>query len=125
MPSPSLPEDGSPSRSNQLASNDFYKYYHPGGSFSFQLNYTTTANTAADLDVYILRNNYRFTDTTSSSIAASATTNIVASATSGSENIITSLSAGWYMINIRVATPPLGNPANYTMTLNGAQLCPN
>jgi hypothetical protein len=121
-----FPENGTSSRSNQFASNDFYRYYHPGGSFLFQLSYTTTASTAADLDVYILRNAYRFTDTSSTSIAASANNSVVASATSGSESISTSLPAGWYMINIRVdSSNGLGNAANYTMTLNGAQLCPN
>lgn len=119
------PENGTASRSNQFASNDFYKYYHPGGAFSFQLSYTTTPQ-AADLDVYIFKNGYRFTDNTTASLAASATTNVSSSVTSASESISTNLAAGWYMINIRVDTGlRMGTAANYTMTLNGSQLCPN
>ncbi len=117
------PEDGTPSKSNQFASNDFYRYYHSGGAFNFSLSYTTTV-LASNLDVYILKNGYRFTDTSSTSIAASATTN--STATNGTETISTTLAAGWYMINIRVDTSiRLGNAHDYTMTLNGAALCPN
>ena len=119
-------ENGTAARSNQFASNDFYRYYHPGGAFNFRLDYTTTP-TAADLDVYIFRNAYQFTSTSSSSLAASATTEVTMSATSASETITTSLAAGWYMINIRVDTEGgvLGSAADYAMTLNGSQLCPN
>lgn len=119
--SPGAPENGSSSRSNQFASNDFYRYYHPGGSFNFILQYTTTV-LAADLDVYIYKNPYTFGD--SSTVAASATTN--STATSGTETISTTLPAGWYMIDIRVDTSVRnGNAFNYNMTLNGSQLCPN
>ncbi len=118
-------ENGTAARSNQFDSNDFYRYYHPGGAFSFRIDYATTP-TAADLDVYIFRNSYQFTSSSSSSVAASATTNVTMGTTSASETISTSLSAGWYMINIRVDTASgLPSPADYSMTLNGSNLCPN
>lgn len=119
-------ENGSAARSNQFASNDFYRYYHPGGAFNFQLDYTTTP-VAADLNVYIFRNGYTFSNAPSSTIAASATNNVTFTATSDTETISTSLSAGWYMINIRADTTGgvLGSAASYRMTLNGSQLCPN
>lgn len=113
------PENGTAARSNQFASNDFYRYYHPGGSFSFQLN---TVAATADLDLYIFKNGYRFSDTSSTSLAA-ASLNSVAGAV---ESISTALPAGWYMINVRVDTSSgLGASTQYNMTLNGAQLCPN
>lgn len=119
-------ENGSTTRSNQFASNDFYRYYHPGGAFSFQLDYATTSNNPADLDIYILKNGYRFTDSTSSSIVASDVSDISFGQASKTKSVSTSLAAGWYMINIRVDTGTrLGAAANYTMTLNGSQLCPN
>ncbi len=119
------PENGSSSRSNQFSSNDFYKYYHPGGAFAFQLSYSTTSSNAADLDIYILKNGYRFTDSTSTSIAASNKTNVDGQG-SVTKSISTSLSAGWYMINIRVDTGVrIGSASTYAMTLNGNSLCPN
>ncbi len=118
-------ENGTAARSNQFASNDFYRYYHSGGAFSFQLNYTTTSP-AADLDVYIFNNAYQFTSTATTSLAASALNNVTIGTTSASETVSTSLAAGWYMINIRVDTGVrMGTAASYSMTLNGSQLCPN
>lgn len=116
-------ENGNASNSNQFASNDFYSYYHPGGAFTFALNYTTTPNPAADLDVYIFAENYVFTKPA----LAQAKTAVVTSASSGTEPLNISLSPGYYMINIRVNTTGgvLGNAANYTMTLGGQSLCPN
>jgi hypothetical protein len=120
-----LAENGTASRSNQFDSNDFYRYYHSGGAFVFELDYTTTAP-AADLDVYIFRNGYTFSNTASTSLAASALTNVTIGTTTASETISTSLSAGWYMINIRVDTGVrMGTAADYSMTLNGSALCPN
>lgn len=116
-------ENGSAGNSNQFASNDFYAYYHPGGAFSFALNYTTAPSPAVDLDVYIYPENYIFGGTA----AAQAKTGIVASATSGSESININLAAGYYMINIRVNTTGghITNTASYSMTLGGQSLCPN
>lgn len=113
------PENGSAARSNQFASNDFYRYYHPGGAFTFQLN---TVAPTADLDLYIFRNGYRFSDTSSSSLAASS----LSSVAGATETVSTSLAAGWYMINVRVDTlNGLGTATDYNMFLNGARLCPN
>ncbi len=116
-------ENGQAANSNQFASNDFYAYYHPGGTFSFTLNYTTTPNPAADLDVYLFAENYVFTKPA----LAQAKTAVVTSASSGTETITANLAAGYYMINVRVNTTGgvLGNAANYTMTLGGQSLCPN
>lgn len=116
-------ENGSAANSNQFASNDFYSYYHPGGAFSFTLNYTTSPSPAADLDVYVFAESYVFTR----AALAQAKTAVVNSASSGTETLNTNLAAGYYMINIRVNTTGgvLGNPADYTMTLGGQPLCPN
>lgn len=115
-------ENGSVSNSNHFASNDFYVYTHPGGAFNFTLNYTTDIAASADLDVYVYPDGYVFGGTASKS----ATTNIANGTTSASESITGTLSAGVYMINIRVDTGVrLGGASTYTMTLGGQSLCPN
>ncbi|MCC6138004.1 MAG: hypothetical protein IT287_05190 [Bdellovibrionaceae bacterium] len=121
--SPSSPEDGSFSNSNQFASNDFYQIYHPGGSFSWQLSYTTNPATPADLDLYLYSENYIFGGTS----LGSSTSNISVSTSSATEGIsLTNLSAGYYMLNVRVDTGVrLGDAASYSMTLGGQALCPN
>jgi hypothetical protein len=115
-------ENGEVANSNMLASNDFYKIYHSGGTFALTLNQTSTAP-SGDLDLYVYREKYNFA--TESHIVAKSTTAISSATTTASESVSATLSAGYYMINVRVRTNArLGNSSNYTMTLNGANLCP-
>jgi hypothetical protein len=117
-------ENGTSGNSNQFASNDFYKVYHAGGAFNLQLSYTTT-NPSADIDLYLYKEDYRFGNSTKE--AGKSTADIAAATTSATETInLSSLAAGYYMINVRVDTGVrLGNSADYTMTLGGQNLCPN
>jgi hypothetical protein len=120
-------ENGSNATSNQFASNDFYKIYHSGGAFTFALAHAASGGASApysDLDVYIYNETYRFG--TTSTMAAKSVTSVPTGTSSGSESITTTLAAGYYMINVRVnTTSRLGSSSDYTMTLNGANLCPN
>lgn len=118
------PENGSTSRSNQFASNDFYMVYHPGGTFNFNLSYTTDAGNQADLDVYVFQEGYNFINSTK--IVGQSTASPGAGAGPHTEQVLIALAAGYYMINIRVdTTSGLGNNTSYSMTLNGASLCPS
>lgn len=120
---PGQTEDGSLSNSNQFASNDFYRIYHAGGSFALSLSYTTNPAAPADLDLYLYSENYVF----GGSSLGSSTGNISVSTSAATESIsLTSLRAGYYMINVRVDTGiRLGDSASYSMTLGGQSLCPN
>lgn len=120
--SPGQPENGSVSNSNHFASNDFYQIYHPGGSFNWQLGYSTDPGASADIDLYLYRETYTF----GSNAVASSTANINNGTTNASEGISTSLAAGYYILNVRVDTGVrLGGSSSYTMTLGGQSLCPN
>lgn len=118
-------ENGTFANSNPMASNDFYKIYHGGGAFNFELAHASTPTVTADLDVYIYYEDYKFGKT--SSIAAKKATVFPVSTTySSSEVLSATLPAGFYMINIHANTKTrLGNYTEYTMRLNGANLCPN
>jgi len=124
-PAPAHVEDGTAAHSNLLASNDFYKIHHNGGSFNLGLTYTPT--TRADLDLYLYKEAYVYGDSSTYAATPSVTRKTASNDNAMStETISTTLPAGWYVINIRVYTGLIQNgSANYTMTLNGAALCPN
>jgi hypothetical protein len=120
-------ENGSAANSNQFASNDFYKIYHSGGTFTLGLTHSASAGAVFpynDLDLYVYTENYKFGLTTN--MAAKSITAVSSNTSSGSESISTTLASGYYMINVRVnTTDRRGSSSDYTMTLNGANLCPN
>lgn len=106
-------EDGSFENSNQFSSNDFYEYAHPGGALNIVLDH----DAVLDLDLYLYSSNYTFGD--SGSIIASSD----ASGT-GDESISTNISAGTYMINVKVYTSPfISSTASYALTINGSKVC--
>lgn len=119
------PENGTPTNSNQFASNDFYQIYHAGGSFNLQLSYTTNSAAPADLDLYLYAESYNFLNDTN--LKGSSTANVNIGTSSATETIsLSSLAAGYYMINVRVDTGVrMGDSASYSMTLGGQSLCPN
>lgn len=122
--SASQTENGSATNSNQFASNDFYQISHPGGAIAIQLNYTTDATQTANLDLYLYKEDYIYANSTD--ILAQSKNTITTGTTSATESISTTLAAGVYVINIRVnTTVRLGSNTSYTLTYNGAQLCPN
>lgn len=122
--SPSDPEVGTAATSNQFASNDFYRIFHVGGALQILLNHSSSTSPSADLDLYLYKEKYRFGIT--ADMVGRSTTFIPGTTLSGSENINAFLAAGWYMLNVRVNTSQRnGQPATYTLKLNGANLCPH
>ena len=119
------PENGSFANSNQLASNDFYQYAHPGGAFSVAMSYTTSGANTADLDLIVYDSDYTFGS--KSDVVAISESTISAGQTSGNESIsLPNLAAGTYMINVMVYTGARkGTSSNYNLTLNGQNACPN
>ncbi len=116
-------ENGSILNSNQFASNDFYQIYHEGGNFNLAMNYTTDPLDTADLDVFIYKSDYIFGQNS----VGSGTASINPGASVGAETVnISSLPAGYYMINVRVDTSGgLSGSSTYSLTLGGQNLCPN
>jgi hypothetical protein len=115
--------DGSLEGSDLFRDNDFYQYYHPGGSFHVHLAYTAGVN-PADLNLLIWKNGYRWTN--SSDIVASS---MVQDLTSGahSEDVNLTLPAGLYMINVWADTSQLSgppSPSTYNLTVGGQAACP-
>jgi hypothetical protein len=116
-------EDGTAANSNMFASNDFYQINHTGGAFKLVLSYTPT--TEGDLDLYLYNEDYVYGDSTTYAATPSTTRKTAGTDnTNGTETINTSLPAGLYVINVRVFTGLLLGSATYTMTFNGAALCP-
>ena len=114
--------------SNLLKSNDFYQYYHSGGTLNIQMNYSQTGSPTSDLDLYIYKDGYYYEDSASLAGLSDATYPEVNPST-GRETVNVSAPAGYYLINVRVYTAgktvsQIGATANYTLTSSGAQLCP-
>lgn len=116
------PENGTYANSNQFASNDFYQYYHAGGTLTINLSYTTTAGNPANLDLILYPEDYSFGQ--NNPTGASKNTISVGQG-SGTEVISGTIPAGYYMIAINVNTQSgLGSAANYQLQINGAGVCP-
>ncbi len=117
-------ENGSFANSNQLASNDFYAYTHPGGSLEILLN----GNTTLDLDLFLYANAYTY-GSSSTMLGSSLQEN-----TSSETISISNLAAGTYMINVMVFTGNLaGTPepwpsSGYDLTITNSsgsnKICP-
>ncbi len=119
----SLSDDGSFAKSDQYRNNDFYSYYHTGGTLNLGLTWSGAG--IADLDLYVYKTDYVFG--TASTIVAKNDTET--STTSGSAPITTSLAAGRYMINVMAYTGLYGGvttaATTYALTINGAAACPS
>jgi hypothetical protein len=118
-------ENGTPQNSNQFASNDFYQYQHNGGPLNIGLSYSTTPSSPADLNLYLYRRDYRFGSL--SDVIGMSENTISNGSSSGTESIsLGNLAPGIYMININVYTGVrLGSAADYNLTVNGQNACPN
>jgi hypothetical protein len=121
----SQPEDGSFVNSNQFKSNDFYQVEHPGGPLEIVVDYTTTGGNAADLDIYLYQNTYRYGDSTT--MVGFSEDTIPPAAGSDIETInISSLAAGTYLLNVRYDTSNgIRSAANYNLTINSQGKCPD
>jgi hypothetical protein len=120
--------------SNLAENNDFYWYYHSGGTFNLTLSSTTTSGAETDLDLYIL--NVSADLTSLDDVVAKNSTFYDANAmTAQNISVSPNLAAGNYLIRVFAYTgrnqagtafSPAGGPLNYTLTLsNGNYLCPS
>ncbi len=109
--------------SNQFKSNLFFEIQYDGTYSSLTLNYSGSG-TPSDLDLYLYQENYTYDDV--SSIVRSSAHSYPESSSTGLESIdLSGLTPGTYLINVRVNTSHLGQPANFYMTTNtGARFCP-
>jgi hypothetical protein len=122
------PEDGSFVNSNQFRSNDFYLIEHEGGPLNINMSYTTTGtgNQAADLDIYLWSEGYRFGVNLPDTLPGFSESTISSSANSGSESInLSNLEPGAYLLNVRYdTTNGIRSAGNYQLTINGQGKCP-
>ncbi len=130
-------------RSNLLRSNDFYVYYHPGGSGTIRLEYETkifpSSTDPIDLDLYIYKQNHVYQEDHLESYGKSTGGVAIKSDRlhgvfeNGVETVsLGSLSPGYYLINVKAntfnkLTNELNGTAEYSLFLiNGSTqfLCP-
>ena len=115
-------DNGSFATSNQFTNNDFYSFYHPGGTFTARIDWSGSAR--ADLDLYIYKAGYTFGDSTSIVGQDAAETGT----TSGTATVSKTLAAGTYMINVMGYTGGYTStgtyPTSYTLSVGGHAACP-
>jgi hypothetical protein len=117
-------DDGDPSTANLYQNNDFYIYNHPGGAMTAHLAWA--GPDSADLDLYVYQSGYSYGSSTGRVGYSIAQT----TATSGTEQVSTSLPAGQYIINVvgfTGNTTYLNNTSHsttYSLTINGVTACP-
>lgn len=110
--------------SNLLRSNDFFAVYYNGSNFSsINLRYSGTG-TPSDLDLYVYREDHEYGAT--SDIVVRSARFYPESGGTGQESVsFVGLPAGWYLLNIKVESAAVRNPATYYLeTGSGARLCP-
>lgn len=124
---------GASTYSNPLDNSDFYFIKHAGGTFNLVLNGSTTSGNESDLDLYVFNTDGRQTvgtDIVKSSYAWYDNN----PSTPQTESVGGTLAAGNYLVRVLVYTGrnsgntawiDAGGPLTYTLTLNGAQLCPS
>lgn len=116
--------------SDQLRTNDFFRYDYDGNPANARvtLRYThTTLSAPYDLDLFVYKENYTFLD--GSDLSAYST---VAYPEPGSSGVLgfeainlSGKAAGTYMINVKVDYSGLRGNTNYYLALDsGARLCP-
>ena len=111
-------ENGTFTNSNLFASNDFYQYYHSGGTLNVSLTYSTTSG---DLDLFVYADGYTY-GSDSHLVLSSYDEN-----DGGSEAASTTLPAGYYMINIMAYTANSMAASTYNLSVNsngGTSKCP-
>jgi len=111
-------EDGSFANSNQFASNDFYLIDHAGGNLSVSMNH----DGVQDLDIYLYGPDYTY-GSASSVLAKSDSTS------STTESFSTNLSAGKYLLNVKVFPTFISgilktSTAGYSVFVNSNKVCP-
>ena len=101
-------------RSNLLSSNDFYTFYYSGvGTQVIKLNYSQVGGQNIDLDLILLKSNYRYIDDdqevrggqSSAAYTAAKSRRSNPAVEVGQEQIsLAGLGAGYYLINIKALT---------------------
>lgn len=126
--------------SNQLTSNDFYKFYHDGVAKTISLNYAQGGSQTIDLDLILWKSNYVYIEEYDEQHGVANPYYIVRSKRlnpsieNGYESInLSGVPAGYYLLNIKANTytktnAQLNGNATYTLTVttNGTteNLCP-
>jgi hypothetical protein len=120
-------DTGALSSSDLFRNNDFYHVkITASGTYTLRLDYEDHdhLNTVADLDLYLYNSSARFANS-SDIVAYSRETPSAGAGTTKTESLSATLAPGDYLINVNVYTGgALGGPADYTLKLNGSQLCP-
>ncbi|MGE3757781.1 MAG: M36 family metallopeptidase, partial [Pseudobdellovibrionaceae bacterium] len=117
-------------RQNLKRSNDFYQYYHSGGTLNLLLTYSQTGTPITDLDLYVYKEGYTYDGATSDELVTSNVSTYPEASGTGRETISNSLVSGTYIINVRAKTNSwdsqmdVGATVNYQLESNGVQLCP-
>lgn len=119
-------DNGSFSTSDLLRNNDFYHLKITSSqSVTLQLVYqdADASGNEADLDLYLYNSTARY-GVSDDMVGKSENDPDGSTGSSEYESISTTLGAGDYLINVKVYTGgTLGTAANYTLKLNGSQLC--
>jgi hypothetical protein len=107
---------------NMFKSNHFYEIYNDGTLSQLELHYSGT--NPSDLNLYLYPESYVFDDETT--VLRASEHLYPESQGSGFEAVsFSGLAPGIYMLNVRVNTDRLGQPANYYLsTPSGARFCP-
>ncbi len=120
--------------SNQFSDNDFYELTLSGDESTLTLKYEQVDGTdLTDLDLFLYRDGYTYYKNDEGLAGSSDRYRDsehedarVGETEDGSEVInLEPLSAGTYMINVKIFEDTIGSGANYTLELNGSSLCPN
>ncbi len=103
-------DDGSFSKSNQLASNDFFFYKHNGGILNISLEIKSGNS---DLDIYVWKKGYTFGSIEDVAAFSYGIERI--------ERIIDNIPAGFYLLNVKAHKP--NGEVTYTLSVNGRFVC--
>lgn len=116
-------------RSNPQVNNDFYLYYHDGGSETLTMNYSSTE---INLDLILYYGAYVYFEDdnwyagkSSTYIAKQSRSTVVGTSESVS---LAGLPAGVYMLNVKInaygkTSSDMNTPATYTLYKGAQQLC--
>ena len=115
------------SSSDLFRNNDFYHLkITSSASYTIRLDYSDadSAGTEADIDLYLYNESARF-GTAADTLIYSRATNDGNPTTAQAETFTITLAPGNYLINVNAYVGgATGTAVNYTVQLNGAQLCP-
>lgn len=121
-------DNGTFAKSHMLLNNDFYHLkISSTQSVTIVLTYqdANLAGTEADLDLYVYNESARFGVTEDMVGRSENEPTAGFSPANETETVSATLGPGNYLINVKAFTVPssVGTAANYTLTLNGSQLC--